>query len=202
MRKAEDPKDAPEEPYGKLKLIEIGLNLWKKILDDIYYYYLLFILDHRSLFERLEENKRAKDAEYAQQHDIKNVVRGIDDDEAAFLDKVDEIKSVAELERIREERKELEEYKKMQEKLMEENEQKRLKNDVVTAKTNQAKIVDQPKKTQSKLLSGVLVRKRSASNNTTMEAKSSPLEPVPKKPSALAGLGDYGSSSDDSDQDD
>ena len=63
MRKAEDPKDAPEEPYGKLKLIEIGLNLWKKILDDIYYYYLLFILDHRSLFERLEENKRAKDAE-------------------------------------------------------------------------------------------------------------------------------------------
>merc|ERR1739848_104669 len=166
VRKAEDPKDAPEEPY-----------------------------DHRSLFERLEENKRAKDAEYAQQHDIKNVVRGIDDDEAAFLDKVDEIKSVAELERIREERKELEEYKKMQEKLMEENEQKRLKDDVVTAKTNQAKIVDQPKKTQSKLLSGVLVRKRSASNNT-------PMEPVPKKPSALAGLGDYGSSSDDSDQDD
>jgi len=134
VRKAEDPKDAPEEPYGKLKLIEIGLNLWKKILDDIYYYYLLFILDHRSLFERLEENKRAKDEEYAQQHDIKNVVRGIDDDEAAFLDKVDEIKSVAELERIREERKELEEYKKMQEKLMEENEQKRLKDDVVTAK--------------------------------------------------------------------
>ena len=51
----------------------------------------------------------------------------------------------------------------------------------------------------------LLVRKRSASNNTTMESKSSPLEPVPKKiekPSALAGLGDYGSSSsDDSDQD-
>jgi len=171
VRKAEDPKDAPEEPY-----------------------------DHRSLFERLEENKRAKDEEYAQQHDIKNVVRGIDDDEAAFLDKVDEIKSVAELQRVREERKELEEYKKMQEKLMEENEQKRLKDDVVTAKSNQAKL-EQPKKTQSKLLSGVLVRKRSASNNT-MESKSAPLEPVPKKPSALAGLGDYGSSSDDSDQDD
>lgn len=175
VRKAEDPKDVPEEPY-----------------------------DHRSLFERLEENKRVKDAEHAQLHDIKNVVRGIDDDEAAFLDKVDEIKSVAEIQRIREERKELEEYKKMQEKLMEENEHKRLKDDVVTAKTNQAKL-DQPKKTQSKLLSGVLVRKRSASNNTTMESKSSPLEPVPKKiekPSALAGLGDYGSSSsDDSDQD-
>ena len=45
------------------------------------------------------------------------------------------------------------------------------------------------------------MRKRSASNNT-MESKSAPLEPVPKKPSALAGLGDYGSSSDDSDQDD
>ena len=49
------------------------------------------------------------------------------------------------------------------------------------------------------------MRKRSASNNTTVESKSSPLEPVPKKiekPSALAGLGDYGSSSsDDSDQD-
>ena len=68
---------------------------------------------------------------------------------------MDEIKSVAELQRIREERKELEEYKKMQEKLMEENEQKRLKDDVVTAKSNQAKL-EQPKKTQSKLLSGVL----------------------------------------------
>merc|ERR1739848_725747 len=90
--------------------------------------------DHRSLFERLEENKRAKDAEYAQQHDIKNVVRGIDDDEAAFLDKVDEIKSEAEIQRIKEERKELQEYKVMKEKLLEEEEHRRL-SDLTAKKT-------------------------------------------------------------------
>merc|ERR1719213_691272 len=84
VRKPDDPKEAPEEQY-----------------------------DHRSLFERLEENKRTKQEEWDMQHDIKNVVRGIDDDEAAFLDKVDDVKAAAELERIREERKELEEYKKM-----------------------------------------------------------------------------------------
>merc|ERR1711993_204676 len=87
VRKPDEPEVVPEEPY-----------------------------DHRSLFERLEENKRLKQEEWDSQHDIKNVVRGIDDDEAAFLDKVDEIKSEAEIQRIKEERKELQEYKEMKEK--------------------------------------------------------------------------------------
>ena len=92
------------------------------------------------MFERLEENKRKKQEEYDKEHDIKNVVRGIDDDEAAFLDKVDEIKSEAEYQRIKEERRELEEYKKLKEKMLEEQEEKRIRNDLVvktqTSKTD------------------------------------------------------------------
>merc|ERR1712018_613690 len=105
VRTASEPKEAPEPQY-----------------------------DSRSLFERLEENKRKKQEEYDKEHDIKNVVRGIDDDEAAFLDKVDEIKSEAEYQRIKEERRELEEYKKLKEKLLEEEEHRRL-SDLTAKKT-------------------------------------------------------------------
>merc|ERR1712173_134309 len=95
VRKPDDPKEAPEEQY-----------------------------DHRSLFERLEENKRTKQEEWDMQHDIKNVVRGIDDDEAAFLDKVDDVKAELENKRLKEEKQELEDYRKMKEKLFEESEER------------------------------------------------------------------------------
>ena len=61
------------------------------------------------------------------QHDIKNVVRGIDDDEAAFLDKVDDVKAELENKRLKEEKEELENYRKMKEKLFEESEERRIK---------------------------------------------------------------------------
>lgn len=170
VRTAEQPKEAPEEPY-----------------------------DSRSLFERLEENKRLKQEEYDKQHDIKNVVRGIDDDEAAFLDKVDEIKSEAEVKRIREERKELEEYKLMKDKLLEEEEQKRLKSEMIV-KTNSKPNLIEGKKKQSKLLSGIVVRKRTANEEEKpCEKPSISNAKVPKTITALAGLGDYGSSSEDED---
>ena len=119
---------------------------------------------------------------YDQQHDIKNVVRGIDDDEAAFLDKVDEIKSEAEIQRIKEERKELQEYKEMKEKLLEEEEHRRL-SDLTTKKTKiDPEIV---KKKQSKLLIGAVVRKRNITEEKLDKTNTGPSQKVQKTSNSL-----------------
>ena len=131
------------------------------------------------------------------QHDIKNVVRGIDDDEAAFLDKVDDVKAEIENKRLKEERQELDEYRKMKDKLFEESEQRRLKSEISVDRHHGSKTLDGSTKKQSKLLLGAVVKKRSASENDNSNK-----EPAKKaKPEtglgALAGLGDYTSSSEE-----
>ena len=165
VRKPDQPKEAPEEEY-----------------------------DHRSLFERLEQNRKTKQAEWDAEHDIKNVVRGIDDDEAAFLDKVDEVKSKFDMERRQEEKSELENYRKMKEKLLEEKEEeakKLLKSEqIVSTRTSS-------KKAQKSLLGAVVkVKKRTNEvSNVQPECENKKLKP---NVSALSGLlGDYGSSSED-----
>lgn len=162
MRKPDEPELAPDEPY-----------------------------DSRSLFERLEEQKKIKQDEWDATHDIKNVVRGIDDDEAAFLDKVDDVKAEIEYKRLKEERNELEEYRKMKDRLLEEDETRRLKAEIESSATkNKSKIIETKK--QSKLLLGAVVKKRTKSESD--EAKVAEKKP---KLGALAGLGDYASSSED-----
>ena len=134
--------------------------------------------------------------EWDMQHDIKNVVRGIDDDEAAFLDKVDDVKAEIENQRLKEERKALDDYRKMKDKLFEESEERRLKSEISVDKHLLSKKSEGSTKKQSKLLLGAVVKKRSS------EIVDSTKEPV-KKPKtetglgALAGLGDYSSSSED-----
>ena len=136
--------------------------------------------------------------EWDHQHDIKNVVRGIDDDEAAFLDKVDDVKAEIENKRLMEERLQLDEYRKMKEKLFEESEERRLKSEISVKSTQPSKALQGSTKKQSKLLLGAVVKKRTVSE--TDESKYVP--PKKAKPEnalgALAGLGDYGSSSSDS----
>ena len=166
VRKPDEPEEAPEEEY-----------------------------DPRSLFERLEDNKRVKQEEWDREHDIKNVVRGIDDDEAEFLDKVDDVKAGIEYKRIQEERQELDDYRKMKEKLLEESEEKRLKSDLTSgAKTNKTahKLDNQSKKQAKLLLGAVKVKKRT---NSDTEDKSEPIKKTKTESlGALAGLGDYSSS--------
>ena len=131
------------------------------------------------------------------QHDIKNVVRGIDDDEAAFLDKVDDVKAEIENKRLKEEKQALDDYRKMKDKLFEESEERRLKSEISVNKQPLTKTLEGAAKKQSKLLLGAVVKKRSASDNDDSKQ-----EPVKKAKSetglgALAGLGDYSSSSED-----
>ncbi|KAF7699037.1 hypothetical protein HF521_003779 [Silurus meridionalis] len=59
VRKPEDPEVVPEEEY-----------------------------DPRSLFEKLQEQKDKKQEEYEEQFKFKNMVKGLDEDEAHFLDEV------------------------------------------------------------------------------------------------------------------
>ena len=125
------------------------------------------------------------------------MVRGIDDDEAAFLDKVDDVKAEIENKRLKEERHELDEYRKMKEKQFEEDEERRLKIEMSVKKLPQptSKLLEGTKK-QSKLLLGAVVKKRPISETEDSNSKNEPLKKAKPTLGALAGLGDYSSSSD------
>ncbi len=48
--------------------------------------------DTRSLFDQLKANRDKAQEEWDEAHKFKNQIRGIDDDEAEFLDEVDAVK--------------------------------------------------------------------------------------------------------------
>ncbi|TKR93841.1 hypothetical protein L596_008221 [Steinernema carpocapsae] len=75
VRKPNDPEQAPEEEY-----------------------------DNRSLFDRLQEVRNKKQAEFDEEHKMKNMIRGLDSDETDFLAQIDDIRSKQENLRKQEER--------------------------------------------------------------------------------------------------
>lgn len=83
VRKPDQPVEAPEEEY-----------------------------DSRSLFEKLQEQKDRKQADYEEAHKLKNLIRGLDDDEVSFLELVDKTKLEMENRILKEEIQELNEYRK------------------------------------------------------------------------------------------
>lgn len=64
--------------------------------------------DPRSLFEKLQAQKEAKDAKYDEMYNLKNQFRGIDESESDFLAQVNREKAEEEKERKRREREEVE----------------------------------------------------------------------------------------------
>ncbi|KAH8331391.1 hypothetical protein KR074_002504 [Drosophila pseudoananassae] len=103
VRQPEDPLERPEEPY-----------------------------DGRSLYERLKENKTKKDMEYEEAHKLKNLIRGLDDDEVQFLELVDAHKINTERQQMRDEELELKDFRNRVEKLQEESVDKKLKAEIKT----------------------------------------------------------------------
>ena len=169
VRKPNDPEIAPEEP-----------------------------IDNRSLFERLEENRIKKQEEWDESHKLKNQIRGIDDDEADFLDTVDAVKMAQEKERISEETKALKEYRESQDKLLEQQEQLKKKHALGTIKFSSTNKASKSKP----LLGSVVVKKRPLNSKpeTPIEEKRPKTESSDAGGSsnALAGLaGDYSSSESD-----
>ncbi|XP_023217057.1 protein FAM192A-like [Centruroides sculpturatus] len=83
--------------------------------------------DPKSLYERLQEQKDKKQAEYEEAHRLKNLIRGLDDDEVAFLELVDKTKMEIESKRLKEDMKEIQEYRKAVASLSDEAESTKLK---------------------------------------------------------------------------
>lgn len=69
--------------------------------------------DPRSLFERLQEHKEAKDAKYDEMFKLSNQFRGIDEGESEFLAGVAEERKREEEQRRRREREEVEAFRAM-----------------------------------------------------------------------------------------
>jgi hypothetical protein len=126
VRKPEDPLVRPEEPY-----------------------------DHRSLYERLQEQKQKKDLEYEEAHKLKNMIKGLDDDEIEFLDLVDRTKVAADRKKELEEEIELNDYRNRVATLQEKSLEERLQAEIAV---NKPKPVSN-RSSQQKLLKGVVLKK-------------------------------------------
>ncbi|XP_054714623.1 PSME3-interacting protein-like [Uloborus diversus] len=188
VRKPEDPEEAPEEEY-----------------------------DPRSLYDRLQEQKDLKQAELEESRRLKNLIKGLDDDEVAFLELVDQTKIEMETRLWQEEKKELQEFRRAVSHLSEEEQEAKLQ---YLRRTLKLPNPSSAKKSQHTLLAGALKRKSASPLNSPEKKKMSYsgkedndnsnkepslLETVGRNPNAkntisclgvLPGLGVYSDSSD------
>lgn len=154
VRTADQPMEAPEEEY-----------------------------DSRSLFERLQEQKQKKDLEYEEAHKLKNMIKGLDDDEVEFLDLVDKNKMNAERKAQLEEAKEMNEFRQQVASLQEKRMDEQIQQQISKPKPAKAPIVSN-RLSQKKILAGVVVPKRKREEETT------PSAPTESKAPATASNGE------------
>ncbi|XP_050356225.1 PSME3-interacting protein [Nymphalis io] len=140
VRTEDQPKEAPEEAY-----------------------------DNRPLFQRLEEQRLKKEAEFEEAHKLKNMIRGLDDDEVGFLDLVERTKAEVAQQISIEEKKEMQEFRERVSNLAESEELTRLRAQLAPARSTQTTAQAQKNKLQ-----GVVVRKRKASDMDGDKEKGSP----------------------------
>ncbi|XP_066262160.1 PSME3-interacting protein [Euwallacea similis] len=162
VRKPSDPLERPEDPY-----------------------------DSRSLYDRLQEQKQKRDLEYEEAHKLKNMIKGLDDDEVEFLDLVDRTKIEADRKKEIEEEKELNDYRNRVAILQEKSIDKRLQAEVVVSKP---KCSGSKNLNQQKLLKGAVIkraesgkRKMEPSNNSNDKDDS---EKNPKQQKTVSDRGD------------
>ncbi|XP_059485033.1 PSME3-interacting protein isoform X2 [Neocloeon triangulifer] len=177
VRKPDDPKEAPEEAY-----------------------------DPRCLFERLQEQKMKKDMEFEEAHKLKNMIKGLDDDEINFLDQVDKGKIEAEKRKNLEEEQAIAEYRNAVSSLQDDSLQARINLEVIKKPVTGSSSTTSAKLSQHKLLAGAVKRKssdmsNSAETQTGAKRKHSETEetlptPVMTCIGILPGIGNYHDSSD------
>ncbi|XP_060779808.1 PSME3-interacting protein isoform X2 [Neoarius graeffei] len=138
VRKPDDPEEVPEEEY-----------------------------DPRSLFERLQEQKDKKQEEYEEQFKFKNMVKGLDEDEAHFLDEVSRQQFLVEKMRRDEEKQELQEYRSALKKLVSSESQKKESERKAAPKPAEQKTSHL---SQAHLLAGA-VKRRSSSQSSESSKK-------------------------------
>ncbi|KAL6261277.1 hypothetical protein P5V15_008799 [Pogonomyrmex californicus] len=131
VRTADQPLEAPEEPY-----------------------------DPRSLYERLQEQKNKRDIEYEEAHKLKNMIKGLDDDEVEFLDLVDRTKMEEERKKNLEEEKEMRDFKAAVASLQEQKLNEKLKQELKTPPVTSKNIACGSSRTsQLKLPVGVILKR-------------------------------------------
>lgn len=130
VRTADQPLEAPEEVY-----------------------------DPRSLYERLQEQKNKRDIEYEEAHKLKNMIKGLDDDEVEFLDLVDRTKMEEERKKNLEEEKEMRDFKAAVASLQEQKLNEKLKQELKNPHVSSKSTVSGSSRSQLKLPIGVVVKR-------------------------------------------
>ncbi|XP_012266560.2 PSME3-interacting protein isoform X2 [Athalia rosae] len=131
VRSADQPLEAPEESY-----------------------------DPRSLYERLQEQKGKRELEYEEAHKLKNMIKGLDDDEVEFLDLVDRTKLEEERKKNLEEEKEMRDFKAAVASLQEKSLDERLKQELKHPPTTNKNVSSgSGRNSQLRLLAGAVVKK-------------------------------------------
>lgn len=174
--------------------------------------------DHRTLYERLQEQKLKKQEAYDESHKLKNLIKGLDNDEIEFLNVIDSNKAQLENRKYQEELLALEEYKRGVVHLNTEEQDRKLlefKRELFQLHKNKLENQSKSKKSQSDLLSGVIKRKgkdapviskKAKLDSTNKEgenisSETSQLLPTIKCIGILPGIGNYDDNSDSDDSD-
>lgn len=134
--------------------------------------------DNKTLYERLQEQKQKKQDEWDEQHQLKNMIRGLDGDETVFLDLVAKQQEEIANRRFDEESQEIKEYR---------DAVSQFQSTVVTVPANikspgSAVSNRKPsqesgaKKSQLQLIAGAIKRKSSTNSQNSQEKKSKTFE--------------------------
>ncbi|KAJ0171639.1 hypothetical protein K1T71_013189 [Dendrolimus kikuchii] len=163
--------------------MRLGLKEENKVLVAERRYWVSYVLtihfaeapeepyDTRPLYQRFEEQRLKKEAEYEEAHKLKNMIRGLDDDEVGFLDLVERTKAKAAHQISIEEQREMQEFRERVSNLAESEELIRLRAQLAPTRNTQpvAQVHSQKNKLQ-----GVIVRKRKASEMDDVKQKDAP----------------------------
>lgn len=153
---------------------------------------------NKTLFEQLKDNKDAKQLEVDEAKKLKNMVRGIDEDESTFLFDLDTTKRVVKMQMKKEEQDVIKEMAVTQHLAAN---QSLLPRFILKPSTSAAG-VGPPKSRQAALLSTAIKRKSTSAGpddkkqEEAVPSKVSKPEPVIKQIGALQALCDYAPSSD------
>ncbi|XP_019869757.2 PSME3-interacting protein isoform X2 [Aethina tumida] len=147
--------------------------------------------DGRSLYQKLQDQKRKREFEFYESRRLKNMIKGLDDDEIEFLDLVDRSKMEADRKKELEEEQELNDYRNRVAILHEKNFVDRLKPKVVATERKSLS----NRASQQKLLRGAVVKRKV--EEPEPKAKMPKIDKEIKKRNdepgdcVLPGLGDY-----------
>ncbi|XP_055855119.1 PSME3-interacting protein [Episyrphus balteatus] len=152
VRTPDQPLERPEEPY-----------------------------DGRTLYDKLKDQKLQKDMEYEEAHKLKNLIRGLDDDEVEFLDLVDRTKMNAEKLQMQEEAKELREFRERVATVQEESIDKKIQSEIAKPKAKTSHASNSSSRQSQKSLIGAVVKRKNGEVNA-VSPKVAKTETVSKSP--------------------